>query len=76
MLNQIDKHKIKLLWNGDQFRAINNLCEELIVRWNLESPYGQTEFEYLKYCVEKEGKKQGLSILLKEIEKIAQEIKI
>lgn len=73
MLNQIDRQKLKFLWSSDQFRAVNNLCEDLIQHWNLEMPCGQTEFEFLRYCIEREGKKQGLAILLKEIEKISQE---
>ena len=72
-MNSLNKQKIKLFYQSDQFNSLTVLAEELITEWATQMMTGQTEFEYLKNCFERDGRIQGLNSLLKKIASIGEE---
>lgn len=66
-----DKSALKLLWKGREWDALCRLSDQLTEMWQKQVATGETEFEYLKNSLERDGKILGVSQFLKEIERIA-----
>jgi hypothetical protein len=62
------KTKLRALSRSPQFPILTLLCEELVRRWNSERGTGGTEFEYLRSCLLRDGKIEGILALIKSIE--------
>ncbi len=62
------KSLLKLLASSDTFEVLNDLATEMTFNWTTQRPAGQTEFEYLKSCLERDGKIDGVKAFLREIE--------
>lgn len=65
----MDKAKLANLVMSDTFRVLRQLAEDMICQWQKELGSGSSEFEYLKSCLERDGKIQGVDSFLKEVEK-------
>jgi hypothetical protein len=50
------------------FEVLKELAKEMTWNWTAQRPSGQTEFEYLKACLEKENKIDGVNAFIREIE--------
>lgn len=69
MITPIDKAKLANLVQSDTFRVLRQLVEDMIGQWQKELGSGISEFEYLKSCLERDGKIQGVDSFLKEVER-------
>lgn len=69
MITPLDKAKLSNLVMSDTFRVLRQLAEDMISRWQKELGSGSSEFEYLKSCLERDGKIQGVDSFLKEVER-------
>lgn len=68
MLNTFDRNKLASLYGTDLFKVLQRLGSEIIAKNQESSSVGDTEFLYLKNCLIKDGKIQGISEFLREIE--------
>ncbi len=72
MILPADKARLANLVTSDTYRSMLVVAEELLARWYKDIPVGSTEFEYLRNCLEREGKIQGVDNFLKRLEELAQ----
>lgn len=65
-----DKSLLMNLYRSNGFEALQRLAQDIIEELHRQSTIGNTEFEYLRNNIEREGKILGIDLLLKQIEKI------
>jgi len=69
MLTQRDKSQLANLAKSDTFRVLQQLASDMIDNFHKEIGTGETEFQYLKSSLERDGKILGIDLFLKGIEK-------
>jgi hypothetical protein len=62
------KNLLKLLAESEAFDAMKELTREMIWNWTEQRPAGRTEFEYLQNSFARDGKIDGVSAFIREIE--------
>ncbi len=66
-----DKGRLANLIVSDTYRTMLAVAQEMIETWHRDIPIGNTQFEYLKNCLERDGKIQGVDNFLKRLEALA-----
>ncbi|OGJ58628.1 hypothetical protein A2635_04015 [Candidatus Peribacteria bacterium RIFCSPHIGHO2_01_FULL_51_9] len=67
--NQIGE--LSVLWRSNAWKSLVSLTEELIADWHRQQGVGTSEFEYLKSCLIRDGKIEGVRAMMNEIERLA-----
>ena len=70
MLTKRDTGLLANLWHSDAYRVLIDMSVELQKKWQAEQGTGETEFQYLKSCLIRDGKIEGVRALLNEIERL------
>lgn len=71
MLTKMDKSKLSALYRSDIFSVLRQLAQEIIEELHKDVPTGETEFQYLKNSLERDGQIIGIDKFIKQIEKYA-----
>jgi len=71
MITPNDASMLKSLYRSQEFTVLKKVAETLIERWHKETPTGDTQFNYLRDSLNRDGKILGVDEFLKEIEKIS-----
>ena len=74
MISQLDQSKLKALWRGDAHNILQRIAQDMVESWHRELPTGDTEFQYLKSSLERDGKIMGVDQFLKKLEEIANKV--
>lgn len=67
-MDERSKNALKLLASSDTFEVLKELARQMVWNWTEQRPSGETEFVYLKACLEKENKIDGVNAFIREIE--------
>lgn len=70
-MNKQDASLLHQLSIGREYEAMRRLADDMIANWTNQVSTGETEFQYLKNALERDGKIMGLRALLNEIERIS-----
>ena len=68
VMTKNDQAVLASLARSREFEALRRLAEEMIHEWKMELPSGETEFQYIKSSLEKDGKILGIDALFKRID--------
>lgn len=71
MITPADKGRIAHLIASETYRTLLSVAQEMFDAWYKDVPCGDNEFEYVKNCLLKDGKIQGVDNFLKRLEAIA-----
>ena len=61
------------MYRSDELKILRRMINELIDRWYKDVAIGETQFEYLRNSLKRDGKIEGLNELISEMEKITVE---
>ncbi len=61
----------RALWQSTGFETVKDVVEKLTAKWRLELGTGSTLDEYTMVSLKRDGRIEGLMLLVKEIERLA-----
>jgi hypothetical protein len=65
--------KYRAIWQSDNWDTLKELVEKLSAKWHADEDTGATLDEFTMSALRRSGKIQGIKMLLKEIERLANE---
>lgn len=67
-MNQKHISLLRSLWHSPTWDALVALRNDMLANWNEQRGTGETEFEYLRSCLARDGKIEGVNAFLASIE--------
>lgn len=72
MITQKDVGQLLAVYRSDTWQSLLKLIDEMALKWQMEAQTGNAEWEYLRDNLLRDGRIEGMKLLMKEIERIAQ----
>jgi len=72
-MNTNEVAQIKSLYRSREFALLKKIAFEMIAQLYKELPTGETQFQYLKNSLTRDGMIHGIDQYIKEIERISNE---
>ncbi len=73
-MTKSDRSLLNNLYRSETFSALRRLCDDLVAAWHKDLPQGETEFQYMRQSIERDGKIMGLDRLIKTIEESSNQL--
>ena len=64
---------LKSLWRTEVFKALESLAREMCLNWARQGNSKQSEWEFIRDSLDRDGKIQGVEAFLKQLEQLAAE---